>query len=234
MVKENMKMNKAKYTLCTAIVFSMLSAVGCSNSNIPASSIVQPTLAEKVILTENTENIDMTALEIKEINKLISGNKDLLDENSLNFKVKTEQQGKDVNIDMLLYNPKAASRARFWGIKDADKLVHAGSSPFKRSILNMKLGGLFPSKAFKGLVLFWVERADMLRIKDVSLDDSFLLVMSGITSVPHLARFNNIFDQAALKVQLSLLAFQYGMQIPSLDEIKTWTQDATMLEPILY
>jgi hypothetical protein len=221
-------MNKAKYTLCAAIIFSMLSGISCSNSNIPSSSVVQST---SVVNTENTE---MTVQEVLQIKKLISENKELLDDKNLNFNIKTELQGKDVNIDMLLYNPKAAKRARFWGIKDANKLVHSGSSPFKRSVLNMKLGGLFPSKAFKAQVLFWVERADMLRIKDVSLNDSFLLVMSGLTSVPHLARFNNPIDQAALKVQLSLMAFQYGMEIPSLDEIQKWTQDAVMLEPILY
>jgi hypothetical protein len=225
-------MKKAKYTICAALLLSFLSA--CSSANITSTPSQNSVPVAQMLLQENTENSDITEQEINEINKIVAENREQLTDNSLNFSVKTIDQGKDVDIEMLLFNPKAAKRAKFWGIKDADDLVHSGSSPFKRSLLNMKLGGLFASKAFKSQVLFWVERADMTRIKNVSLDDSFLLVMSGITSVPHLARFNNVFDQAALKVQLSLLAFQYGKEIPSLDEIKTWTADAQMLPPILY
>lgn len=214
-------MNKTKYLLCSVLMFSMLTGTGCSSTNIPASQTVQT--------ATYTENTDMTEAEKKEINSLVKS-----EDKDFSFGIKTVDQGKDVSVDLLLYNPKAAKRAKFWGIKDANELLNKGTSPTKRWFLTRKLGGLFPSDAFKAQVLFWVERADMLRIKNVDLQDSFLLVMSGITSVPHLARFNNPFDQAALKVQLSLLAFQYGMPIPTLDEVKTWTQEATTLQPILY
>ena len=221
-------MKTAKIVLSTALVLSTFLAA-CSNQNMPTSTSVKEAVVEQKIT--NTENTDMTAYEIAQINKLDSQSNSQIDSS---FSIQSEQQGKDIQTDLLLQNPRAAGRAKFWGLKTADKLLNSGSSPSKRWFLARKLGGLFPSEAFKSQVLFWVERADLLRIKEVSLDDTFLLVMSGVTSVPHLARFNNPFDQAALKVQLSLLAFQYGMRIPSFDKIKSWTSESTRLAPVLY
>ena len=219
-------MKAAKVVLSAALVATTF-LTGCQNQNVPSNVVKTSAITQNI----NTENTDISESEIAEINKLMQ-NSDLSNDKS--FSVSSLEAGKDVDVEILLYNPKASKRAKFWGLKTADKLLNAGSSPTKRWFLARKLGGLFPSEAFKTQVLFWVERADMLRIKDVSLDDSFLLVMSGITSVPHLARFNNPFDQAALKVQLSLLAFQYGKPIPSFDEIKAWTNQATTLAPVLY
>lgn len=219
-------MKAAKVVLSVALVATTF-LTGCQNQNLPNNVVKTSAIAQNI----NTENTDISESEIAEINNLMQ-NSDLSNDKS--FSVSSLEAGKDVDVEILLYNPKASKRAKFWGLKTADKLLNAGSSPSKRWFLARKLGGLFPSEAFKTQVLFWVERADMLRIKGVSVDDSFLLVMSGITSVPHLARFNNPIDQAALKIQLSLLAFQYGKQIPSFDEIKSWTNEATTLAPVLY
>lgn len=222
-------MKTAKIFLSTALVLSTL-LTACSSNNLPTSSqeVKKSVVEAKVAYTENTE---INENEIAELNKLFASS-DVKKESS--FSVKSEKQGADIQVELLLQNPKAANRAKFWGLKTADKLLNAGSSPTKRWFLARKLGGLIPSEAFKSQVLFWVERADLLRITQVSLDDSFLLVMSGITSVPHLARFNNPIDQAALKVQLSLLAFQYGMKIPSFDRVQAWTSESTRLAPVLY
>lgn len=223
-------MKTAKVVLSAALVATTLLA-GCQTPNVSTNtSFVKEQAVVQDVNKINTENTDISEHEIAEINKLMQSSD--LSDNS--FSIASLERGKDIDTELLLYNPKASKRAKFWGLKTADKLLNAGSSPTKRWILTRKLGGLFPSEAFKTQVLFWVERADMLRIKEVTLDDSFLLVMSGITSVPHLARFNNPIDQAALKVQLSLLAFQYGKPIPSFDEIKAWTTEATTLAPVLY
>ncbi len=243
-------MRKLKLLISTALMLSILGATGCSNTNIPSSSNLQtpvieknsaqissvnPVSIEKINKTAS-ENLDFTAQEINEIKNLIKQNPEMLksENKKSNFGVKTLQQGRDVSIDMLLYHPKAASRAHFWGIKTAEDLLNAGSSPTKRWFLERKLGGLFASKTFKVQVLFWVERADFLRLKNVSLEDSFLLMMAGVTSVPHLATCNNPISQGALAVSLALLAFQYGYPIPDVNEIKTWTQEATMMTPVLY
>lgn len=219
-----MKISKSIFS--TLIAVSILVGSGCSSANISQNVSTNKTVST----APATELSDMSPEEVAEMKTLLANEKEL----DSSFSVKTALEGKDIDIDLFLYNPKASKRARFWFIKDANKLLYAGASPRKRWFLERKLGGLFPSEAFKVQVLFWVERADLLRIKEVSLDDSYLLAMSGITSVPHLARFNNVIDQAALKVQLSLLAFQYGLPIPSLDKIESWTSDATKLSPVIY
>jgi len=220
-------MKFSKVLFSSLVTASILVSASCS-SNVS----MQPVSTEKAMETKvsNTELTSISDKEVAEINKLLSTEK--LENKS--FEIKDETNGREVDIDMLLMNPKAASRARFWGIKNANKLLKAGESPRKRWFLERKLGGLFPSEAFKVQVLVWVERADLLRINDISVDDSFLLVMAGVTSVPHLARYNNLIDQAALKVQLTLLAFQYGMPIPTTDEIRNWTDKATKLAPVIY
>lgn len=219
-----MKISKSIFS--TLIAVSILVGSGCSSANVSQNISTNKTVST----APATELSDMSPEEIAEMKTLLVNEK----ESDSSFSVKTALEGKDIDIDLFLYNPKASKRARFWFIKDANKLLYAGASPRKRWFLERKLGGLFPSEAFKVQVLFWVERADLLRIKEVSLDDSYLLVMSGITSAPHLARFNNIIDQAALKIQLSLLAFQYGLPIPSLSKIESWTSDATKLSPVIY
>jgi len=222
-------MNILKYFLSLSLCLSFITLSSCSSIDTPIS--VNNNTSENLKYTENT---DMTTEEIQKVQQLINnyGNKSELSDSS--FDIKTAQAGEDVEIDMLLLNPKAAKRAKFWGIDTAAELLNAGKSPSKRWFLNIKLGGLFPSDAFKAYVLFWVERADLLRVKSVSLDDSFLLVMAGITSAPHLARCNNPIDQGALNVQLSLLAFNYGLPIPSMSKIETWTKEATTLKALIY
>jgi hypothetical protein len=239
-------MRRFKFFISTALILSVLGATGCSTVNVPSSysaleknsAKVAPvsSLSIEKLSKVSSENLDMTSQEITEIKKLIEQNPEIVksEGNKLNFGVKTYQEGKDVSVDMLLYHPKAASRAHFWGIKTANELLYAGASPTKRWFLEKKLGGLFASQAFKGEVYFWLARADLLRIKDVSLDDSFLLAMAGITSVPYLAGCNNPVTQGALAVQLALIAFQYGINIPSVNQIRAWTQEATMMSPVLY
>lgn len=219
-------MKRLQSILSTAIVLSVLA--GCSTTNLNNPSEIKT----QTVITQNTELTDFSESEVAELNKLFASQKDF--DGNKSFSVQTAEGGKDVTAEMLLFNPKAASRAKFWFLKNANQILNAGSSPRKRWFLERKLGGLFPSEAFKNQVLFWVVRADLLRVKEVSLDDSYLLAMAGVTSVPHLARFNNIIDQAALKVQLSLLAFQYGMPIPSLDKVKSWTNESTTLAPVIY
>lgn len=219
-------MKRLQSILSTAIALTVLTGCSTTSLNNPVE------LKNQTAITQNTELSDISETEIAELNKLFADQKDY--DSNKSFDIKTAEGGKDVTVDMLLYNPKAAKRAKIWFIKNANQLLNAGASPRKRWFLERKLGGLFPSEAFKNQVLFWVVRADLLRVKEVSLDDSFLLAMAGITSVPDLARYNNPINQGALKVQLSLLAFQYGMPIPSLDEIQDWTQEATTLAPVIY
>lgn len=147
--------------------------------------------------------------------------------------LKSAQQGKDIDIEMFLYNPKYSKMAKFWGIKNANDLLMAGRSPLRRWLLKRKLEGLWAPGGFEQQILFWVEQADLLRITGVSRDDAWLLVANGITSVPDLAR-RNVVELAAMKLSISILALQYGMDVPSLDDLKAWTEEAKTLQPVIY
>ncbi|PIQ28660.1 hypothetical protein COW36_12190 [bacterium (Candidatus Blackallbacteria) CG17_big_fil_post_rev_8_21_14_2_50_48_46] len=149
------------------------------------------------------------------------------------FKTKSADHGKDIEIEMFLYNPKYSKSAKFWGIDNANELLMAGRSPLRRWLLKRKFEGLWAPRGFEQQILFWVEQADLLRITGVSRDQAWLLVANGITSVPDLAR-RNVIELGALKVSLALMAFQYGMDAPSLDELKDWTEEAKSLEPLIY
>jgi len=149
------------------------------------------------------------------------------------FGLKSAQQGKDIDIEMFLYNPKYSKSAKFWGIKNANDLLMAGRSPLRRWLLKRKLEGLWAPGGFEQQILFWVEQADLLRITGVSRDDAWLLVANGITSVPDLAR-RNVIELAAMKLSISILALQYGMDVPSLDDLKAWTEEAKTLQPVIY
>ena len=219
-------MKTAKIVLSTALVMSTF-LTACSSPNLPTNS--NGVVAEQKIA--NTENTEMSANEVAEINKLIASSNIKADNT---FSVMSDLQGKDIQTDILLQNPKAANRAKFWGLKTADKLLNAGTSPTKRWFLTRKLGGLFPSQAFKSDVLFWLTRADLLRIKGVSLDDSYLLAAVGVNNVAVLAASNNIISQASLLVDLGAVAFTTGRPMPSLSEIKSWTSEATRTANVLY
>jgi hypothetical protein len=149
------------------------------------------------------------------------------------FAVKSAQQGKDIAIDMFLYNPKYSRRAKFWGIDNAHEFLMAGRSPMRRWLLRRKLEGMITPRAFDQLVLFWVEQADLLRVTGIGRDHAWLLVANGITSVPDLAR-RNIVELGALRISIGLMAIQYGMDAPTLDELQDWAEEAKTLEPLIY
>ncbi|MGV3526401.1 MAG: DUF4332 domain-containing protein [Candidatus Sericytochromatia bacterium] len=150
------------------------------------------------------------------------------------FRVKTAQQGKDVDIELFLYHPKYGSKAKSWGIDNAYEFLEAGKSPWRRWTLRLKLEGLFAPKGFSQQVLFWIEQADLLRISGVSKDQAWLLVAAGITSVPDLARRSSGIEQAALVLSLKTLGFQYGISAPNLDTFQDWVDEAQQLEPVIY
>jgi predicted small lipoprotein YifL len=159
-------------------------------------------------------------------------NQELMAENS--FSTQSVDGGKDVSIEMFLYHPKYSDRAKFWGIKTANDFLQAGRTPWRRWLLKKKLEGLLSPKGFDQQILFWVEQADLLRIKGVSRDDAFLLVANGVTSVPDLARYNNVISVGALKISMGLMAFTYGFDAPSTRDIESWVDEAKNLPVVIY
>lgn len=149
------------------------------------------------------------------------------------FAIQSADQGKDVDIEMFLYHPKYGQKAKSWGIDNAYEFLQAGRSPWRRWVLRLKLEGLFAPKDFSRQLLFWVEQADLLRLKDVNKDQAWLLVASGITSVPDLARRSS-FELGAMVVSMQITALTYGIDAPSLSELKDWAEEAQTLDPVIY
>lgn len=150
------------------------------------------------------------------------------------FSTQSLDGGKDVSIEMFLYHPKYSDRAKFWGIKTANDFLQAGRTPWRRWLLKKKLEGILAPKGFDQQILFWVEQADLLRVTGVSRDDAFLLVANGVTSVPDLARYNNVISVGALKISMSLMAFTYGFDAPSTSDIESWVNEAKNLPVVIY
>jgi len=150
------------------------------------------------------------------------------------FKIKTAQQGKDVDVQLFLYDAKYGKQATKWGIDTAYDFLQAGRSPWRRWTLRLKLEGLFAPSGFSQQVLFWVEQADLLRLSGVDRDQAWLLAANGITSVPDLARRTNVIEQTALQVTMKIMALSYGLSAPSLSELKSWVTEAQGLEPVIY
>lgn len=184
-------------------------------------------------VTTNDEQIKIRQMIAEAESKIADEDRQFAEKNTLTFSTKTAEQGKDIDIELFLYHPKYGAKAKSWGIDNANEFLMAARSPWRRFTLKLKLEGLFAPKGFNQQVLFWAEQADLLRISGVSKDQAWLLVANGITSVPDLARRNPI-ELGAMMVSMKLMAFQYGMDAPSMSELEDWSDEAKTLEPVLY
>ena len=86
---------------------------------------------------------------------------------------------------------------------------------------------------FEQQILFWVEQADLMRITGVSREDAFLLVSHGITSVPDLTR-RNIIELTTIRLSMAVMAFSYGFDAPSQNDIESWATEAKSMEVVIY
>lgn len=190
----------------------------------------------------NTTEIDFSASEMSSVKALIQQAEQHIAAEDLqhqqqavtDFQIKTAQQGKDVDVQLFLYDAKYGKQAKKWNIDTAHDFLQAGRSPWRRWTLRLKLEGLFAPSGFSQQVLFWVEQADLLRVSGVDRDQAWLLAASGITSIPDLARRTNVIEQSTLQVSMKIMALSYGLSAPSLNELKNWVTEAQGLEPVIY
>jgi len=150
------------------------------------------------------------------------------------FRIQSAQGGKDIDIELFLYDARYGKKAKFWGIKNAHDFLMAGRSPMRRWMLKLKLEGLFAPANFSHQILFWVQQADLLRVSGINREHAWLLTAAGITSVPDLARRTNVIEQNLLVLSLKTLALSYGLSSPSKSELEAWVNEAQGLEPIIY
>ncbi len=94
-------------------------------------------------------------------------------------------------IDIEGIGPKYAAKLQEIGIKSVAQLLKAGEQPKGREELAEKTG------IDKGLILEWVNHADLYRIKGVAEEYSDLLEEAGVDTVVELATRNpeNLFKK---------------------------------------
>jgi predicted flap endonuclease-1-like 5' DNA nuclease len=111
------------------------------------------------------------------------------------------------------------------GIKTTSALLKKGATPLGRKEIEEKTG------ISHKLILEWVNRADLFRIKGVAEEYSDLLEESGVDTVVELAQRNvdNLYDKI---IEINK-AKKLVRRPPSLSMIKDWIEQAKKLKRVI-
>ncbi|MGB1251137.1 MAG: DUF4332 domain-containing protein [Candidatus Promineifilaceae bacterium] len=109
------------------------------------------------------------------------------------------------------------------GISTVDALLEAGKTKKGRKVLTEQMGELGSAK----LVLNWVNRADLFRIKGISGQYSDLLERAGIDTVKELAQ-RNVANLHAKLVEVNTEK-EIVKRLPTLAEVEKWVLQAKEL-----
>ena len=107
------------------------------------------------------------------------------------------------------------------GVKTTDALLSAGATPKGRADLESATG------ISHALILKWVNRVDLYRIKGIGSEYSDLLEIAGVDTVPELAQRNAA--NLAAKVAEINAARNLVNRVPSESEITRWIAEAATL-----
>ena len=121
--------------------------------------------------------------------------------------------------------PKYAAALKDHGIDTTDELLAAGASKKGRADLAEKTG------LSEKLVLEWVNRADLMRIKGIGSQYSDLLEHAGVDSVPELAQRNGA-NLAAKMAEINE-AKNLTNRAPSEKEVEDWVEQAKGLDRVV-
>jgi predicted flap endonuclease-1-like 5' DNA nuclease len=118
-----------------------------------------------------------------------------------------------------------AAKLKEVGIKTVEAFLEAGKTPKGRKEVAAKTG------ISDVLILEWVNRVDLFRIKGVGEEYSDLLEAAGVDTVPELAQRNaeNLHGAlAAVNEQKKLVR-----QLPTLSQVSSWIEQAKALPRIV-
>jgi len=115
--------------------------------------------------------------------------------------------------------PSYSAKLEAAGVKSREDLLASGGTPKGRQDLAQKTG--ISGK----LILNWVNRADLARVKGIGEEFGDLLELAGIDSVPELARRNAASAHEALK-KASAESNNAVRRVPSLSEVEKWIAGA--------
>lgn len=118
-----------------------------------------------------------------------------------------------------------AKQLKMIGISTTEALLERGNTPKGRDEIAEKSG--ISGK----LVLEWVNRADLFRIKGVGEEYSDLLENAGVDTVVELAQRNaeNLFEKMVSVNQAKKLV----RKLPTLDQVNSWVEQAKKLPRVV-
>lgn len=111
------------------------------------------------------------------------------------------------------------------GVKTVEGLLEAGASKNGREELAEKTG------ISEKLVLEWVNRADLARVKGIGSEYADLLEASGVDSVPELAQRNAA--NLTAKMEEVNAAKNLVRRVPSEKEVEDWVSQAKDLPKVV-
>lgn len=111
------------------------------------------------------------------------------------------------------------------GVKTTESLLKRGSTPQGREALAEE------TRIPGGLILEWVNRADLFRIKGVGEEYSDLLEQAGVDTVPELAQRNakNLHGQ----LQEVNVEKRVVRRLPSASQVEDWIEQAKQLPRVI-
>jgi len=111
------------------------------------------------------------------------------------------------------------------GVSSIEKLLEAGAAKKGREDLSAKTG------VSEKLILEWVNRADLARIKGVGSEFADLLEAAGVDTVPELAQRNA--ENLAAKLAEINEEKKLTRRVPSASEVADWVEQAKKLPRIV-
>jgi len=118
-----------------------------------------------------------------------------------------------------------AQKLREMGIKTVEELLEVGSTPKGRERIARQLG------VSTQLVLRWVNKADLMRIKGIGEEYSDLLEAAGVDSATELARRNP--ENLMKKLEEVNREKKLVRQLPYLKQVKRWIEQAKELPKVV-
>lgn len=123
--------------------------------------------------------------------------------------------------------PKQADKLRGAGVRTCEKLLAAGATKKGRKELAASTG------VGEKVILEWVNRADLMRIKGVSAQYSDLLEAAGVDTVKELRR-RNAENLAAKMLEVNTAKKKKLVQRPPSAKVVTgWVEQAKELDPVV-
>jgi len=131
-----------------------------------------------------------------------------------------------VNVaDVEGIGPAYADKLAAAGVKTTDGLLEAGASPKGRADLEAATG------ISHALILKWVNRVDLYRIKGIGSEYSDLLEVAGVDTVPELAQRNAANLTATLAEANA--ARNLVRKLPTEDQVADWVAQARQLPRVV-